>query len=183
MSMVVGGLYDFCVHTLALFREVFTTRSFGWGVKLAERSKIVFKLDVLAAVLGLGYIVGLKYGAIICAGSLVSWWVFIPLVNHIGGASFHALPAEVLFTQYVRPIGIGAIAAAGIIGILKSSGVIVQAFGTGIKGIFKRKSGSLESSSNRTDRDLPMTLVFAGMVLVAIVVFLFFRLSVFCSGT
>ncbi|HPT00466.1 MAG: OPT oligopeptide transporter protein [Candidatus Aminicenantes bacterium ADurb.Bin508] len=183
MSMVVGGLYDFCVHTLALFREVFTTRSFGWGVKLAERSKIVFKLDVLAAVLGLGYIVGLKYGAIICAGSLVSWWVFIPLVNHIGGASFHALPAEVLFTQYVRPIGIGAIAAAGIIGILKSSGVIVQAFGTGIKGIFKRKSGSLESSSNRTDRDLPMTLVFAGMVLVAIVVFLFFRLSVLSGAS
>jgi len=172
-SMIVGGLYDFAVYSLGLFKEVFTTRVFGWGQQLANKAKMVFKLDVLAAVFGLGYIVGLKYGTIIAAGSFVSWWVFIPLVNFFGGDKIAGLSPELIFSTYVRHIGIGAIAAAGIIGILKSSKVIYQAFGMGIKGIFTKHEENKEDL--RTDKDLKMTTIVMGIIIMSLLIFLFFR--------
>ncbi|MDP4115409.1 MAG: OPT/YSL family transporter, partial [Bacteroidota bacterium] len=138
VSGLIGGIYDFIVASFGWWSEVFTSRVFPIGEELANKTKLVFKMNVGAAVMGLGYIVGLKYAAIICAGSFVSWYVLIPIVSYIGGgltaplgASATTLikdmPAEDIFRFYVRHIGIGGIAMAGIIGIIKSSKIIGSA--------------------------------------------------------
>jgi len=135
---LIGGIYDFVIATFGLWAEVFSTRVIPIGQALADKAKIVFKLNVGAAVLGLGYIIGLKYAAIICAGSFVGWYVIIPVINYFAdgqtlavGTNITALianmSAEQIFTYYVRPIGIGGIAMAGIIGIIRSSNIIKSA--------------------------------------------------------
>ncbi len=174
ISMLVGGIYDFLILSVGFFKEVFSTRVLGFGQSLANKAKLVFKVDVLASVMGLGYIVGLKYGAIIAAGSFVSWWVFIPLANFFGGDKIASLSPELIFSNYVRHIGIGAIAAAGIIGIIKSSKVIYQAFGMGIKGIFKKHETGSKGES-RTEKDLKMTTIVMGIILLSLLIFLFFK--------
>ena len=131
VSGLIGGLYDFIVATFGWWSEVFSSRVLPFGQALADKTKLVFKINIGAAVTGLGYIIGLKYSAIICAGSFVSWYVLIPIVAFIGdglgmplGANvtkiIHDMSAEEIFRNYVRHIGIGGIAMAGIIGIIKS---------------------------------------------------------------
>ncbi|MFA7140422.1 MAG: OPT/YSL family transporter, partial [Proteiniphilum sp.] len=136
-SGLIGGIFDFCFSTFRLWSEEITTRIIPAGAVLADKFKMVFKFNVSALIFSFGYLVGLRYALIITVGSLLSWLVLIPLVNEIGvlGAAtggginpFAALSAEEIFATYVRPIGIGAIAMAGIIGIIKSSGVIGTAF-------------------------------------------------------
>ena len=135
ISGIIGGIYDFIIATFGWWNEVFTTRVVPWGAELAEKSKIVFKMNVGAAVMGLGYIIGLKYSAIIAAGSFVGWFVLIPLINYftpgmaepVGNniiALIGSMSAEEIFANYIRPVGIGGIAMAGIIGILRSSGIV-----------------------------------------------------------
>ena len=118
----IGGLYDFAVSTFGLWTESLSTRMTGWGEMLASKFKLVFSINTSAAVLGLGYIIGLKYAAVICAGSFFVWWVLLPLLGSVPG--MEAADPQMLFTDYGRNIGIGAIAMAGMIGIVKSWGVI-----------------------------------------------------------
>ena len=188
-SMVIGGIFDFMVHTVGAYSEVFTTRIFAFGRALSDKARLVFKMDVLSAVLGLGYIIGLKYTMIIAAGSLLSWFLLVPVIYYfgqfipaeiVGNASklISAMSAEEVFRNYVRFIGIGAIAMAGIIGILKSSKIIVQAFGMGFKQIVRKPGAGAEAAEPRTQRDLHMRFVILGLLLAVAVIFVFFSFSV-----
>ncbi len=184
-SGIIGGVFDFCFSTFRLWSEEITTRIIPAGALLAERFKMVLKFNVSALIFSFGYLVGLRYALIITVGSLLSWLVLVPLVNEIGTLAaavggginpFAALSAEAIFTTYVRPIGIGAIAMAGIIGIIKSSGVIGSAFklATG-KNI---STGSEQAHVKRTDRDLKMSFVALFLFLTLIAVFLFLLFGV-----
>lgn len=187
ISGLIGGVYDFIIATFGWWSEVFTTRVFPLGQQLADKTKLVFKMNVGAAVMGLGYIVGLKYSAIIAAGSFVSWYVLIPIVYHIGGSATVPLGANVtkligdmsaeeIFRNYVRHIGIGGIAMAGIIGIIRSSKIISSAFSLAAKEIF----GGVKSANNtlRTQKDLPMIVIVGGILITAVLIFLFFLFGV-----
>lgn len=187
VSGLIGGIYDFIIATFGWWSEVFTTRVFAFGEKLAQDFKLVFKLNVGAAVMGLGYIVGLKYAAIIVAGSFVSWYLLVPLISYIGagltepfgtGASklISAMSAEDIFRQYVRHIGIGGIAMAGIIGIIRSSKIIRDAISLGVKEIFEKKDGS--NNKLRTQIDLSMKTIIIGLIATAILLFVFFQFGV-----
>ena len=161
-SGLVGGLYDFIVGTFGWWTENFSTRLAGWGAVLAEKYKLVFKVNTGAAVLGLGYIIGLPYATIICAGSFLVWFVIVPLIGYFAPGMTQAvgdgvsltiglMSPEDIFAVYARPLGIGGIAMAGIIGILRSSGIIgraVKLAGTELTG--KRTSAIDEP---RTQRD------------------------------
>ncbi len=187
VSGLIGGIYDFIIATFGWWNEVFTTRVFEAGNMLAEKTKLVFKINVGSAVLGLGYIVGLKYAAIICAGSFIGWYMIIPIINYFApgitipiGANItklvSAMSAEEIFRAYVRPIGIGGIAMAGVIGIIRSSKIVKSAFGLAVKEIFGKHEGKQEVL--RTQRDLPMGIIVGGILLVAIIVFVFFLFGV-----
>jgi putative OPT family oligopeptide transporter len=187
VSGLIGGLYDFIIATFGWWSETFTTRVFGFGEMLADKFKLVFRLNVGAAVMGLGYIVGLKYAAIIVAGSFVSWYLLVPVISYIGagltepfgtGAAklISAMSAEEIFRQYVRHIGIGGIAMAGIIGIIRSSKIIRDAISLGIKEIFEKKDAS--NSSVRTQLDLSMKTIVIGLIATAILLLLFFHFGV-----
>ena len=187
VSGAIGGLYDFIIATFGWWSEVFTTRVFGFGEMLADKFKLVFRLNLGAAVMGLGYIVGLKYSAIIAAGSFLSWYLLIPVISFIGsgltetfgtGATklISAMSAEEIFRQYVRHVGIGGIAMAGIIGIIRSSRIIRDAISLGFKEIFEKKH--VNNTQLRTQRDLPMKIIIVGIVLTAILLLVFFYMGV-----
>ena len=187
VSGLIGGAYDFIIATFGWWSETFTTRVFGFGEMLADKFKLVFRLNVGAAVMGLGYIVGLKYSAIIAAGSFVSWYLIVPIVSYIGagltepfgtGATklIAAMSAEEIFRQYVRHVGIGGIAMAGIIGIIRSSKIIRDAITLGFKEIFEKKDGSKQTA--RTQRDLSMKIIISGLVITSILLFVFFQMGV-----
>lgn len=187
VSGLIGGVYDFIIATFGWWSEVFTTRVFAFGEKLAQDFKLVFKLNVGAAVMGLGYIVGLKYAAIIVAGSFVSWYLIVPIIAYIGAGLtepfgtnatklISAMSAEEIFKQYVRHIGIGGIAMAGIIGIIRSSKIIRDAISLGIKEIFEKKDGS--NNTLRTQLDLSMKTIVIGLIATAILLFVFFQFGV-----
>ena len=184
VSGLIGGLFDFCFSAFRLWSEEITTRIVPMGQVLADKVKMVLKFNVSALIFSFGYLVGLRYALIITVGSLLSWLVFIPLVNEIGALSAHlsgginffaAMSAEQLFKLYVRPIGIGAIAMAGIIGIIKSSGVIGSAFklALGIGG----KAHS-EEKVERTQKDLKMSFVMLLLFLTLVAIFIFLIIGV-----
>jgi putative OPT family oligopeptide transporter len=191
VAAAVGGVFDFLILHFGAWAEVFTSRSVPFLKLLADKARLVFRLDVLASILGLGYIIGLKYAAVICAGSFLSWFLLVPVIGHFGtgltavvppvtagdGALISSMAAEAIFRSYVRHIGIGAIAAAGIIGILRSWRVIAKAFGLGLAELTGRKVAHADASE-RTDRDLSMRTVMGGLVVVALALFAFFRLGV-----
>jgi len=180
---LIGGIYDFIIATFGWWSEVFTSRVIPMGAELADKAKIVFKMNIGAAVTGLGYIVGLKYSAIICAGSFLAWYVLIPVAYHFAdgqtiavGANITTLlkdmSAEEIFRNYIRQIGIGGIAMAGVIGIIRSSNIIKTAFSLAVKEIFLNKN--LTAETKRTQRDLPMSIIGIGIVVTAILLFIFF---------
>lgn len=191
LAGLVGGLYDFIVATFGWWNENFTSRVVGWGETLADKAKLVFKVNTGAAVLGLGYIVGLKYAAIITFGSLSVWWIIVPgmallfpdtVLNQWDPSITTAvgdMSPEQIFRAYAKSIGIGGIAMAGLIGIWKSRGIILNAVkgigGTGDSG----KTVQASASVPRTDRDLSMKIITFGTVITIILTFLFFYLGVF----
>ena len=187
VSGLIGGVYDFVIATFGWWSEVFTSRVFEFGDALADKFKLVFRINVGSAVMGLGYIVGLKYAAIICAGSFVSWYLLVPVISYIGGGLtevfgtgadklISAMSAEEIFRQYVRHVGIGGIAMAGIIGIIRSSGIIKSAISLGFKEIFEKKH--VNETQLRTQRDLPMKIIVVGIVFTAILLLVFFYMGV-----
>lgn len=184
---LIGGIYDFIIATFGWWSEVFTTRVIPAGEMIADKFKIVFKMNVGAAVMGLGYIIGLKYAAIICAGSFVSWFVLIPIVSHFAegqtlavGANVTKLlsdmSAEEIFRNYIRQVGIGGIAMAGVIGIIRSSKIIKDAFGLAIRELTGKQTEI--SATKRTQRDLSMKIILIGILLTAVVIFVFFQFGV-----
>ncbi len=181
----IGGLYDFLVATLGAWAETISTTVMGWGQAVADKAKVVLKMNTGAAVLGLGYIIGLKYAFIITCGSLLVWLVIIPLMNLIWGGqvidlmgtgvtmTIGEMAPEQIFKDYARHIGIGGIATAGIIGIIKSFGVIKSAASLAVNE-FRRKSGTLDEKAIRTEEDLPMKTIVFGVVIALLLVFAFF---------
>ena len=182
---LVGGLYDFVIATFGAWSETVSTTVMGWGQVLADKAKMVLKLNTGAAVLGLGYIIGLKYAFIICCGSLLVWLVIIPLMNLIWGGqvidlmgtgiltTIGEMAPEQIFKDYARHIGIGGIATAGIIGIVKSFGVIKSAAGLAVNE-FRRKPGAAEQKPARTEEDLPMKTLVWGIAIGLLAIFAFF---------
>lgn len=189
---LVGGLYDFLLSTFGWWAEVLKTDILPWGAALAEKAKLVFRVNTGAAVLGLGYIVGLKYSTIICAGSLLVWWVIIPLMGALFPDTVLALgdpnittpvgamSADTIFTTYARHIGIGGIAMAGVIGIVRSWGVIKGAVGLASRELGGKRSAAQgqEQAVARTDRDLSMKFILIASVIALAATFLFFYLGV-----
>lgn len=185
---LIGGLYDFIVATFGWWNENFTTRICGFGDMLAEKAKLVFKVNTGAAVLGLGYIVGLKYASIICFGSLAVWWLIIPGMSLLFGdqvlnmwnpditMTVGAMSPEMIFKEYAKSIGIGGIAMAGVIGIVKSWSIIKSAVGLAAKEM-KGKS-NVEVNVKRTQRDISMKIIAIGSIITIIVIFLFFFFDV-----
>lgn len=182
---LIGGLYDFAVATFGLWNENFTTRCMQWGTTLADKAKLVFKINTGAAVLGMGYIVGFKYSLIICLGSVAVWWIIIPLIAAIwpdlnvssGSEVITAASAspEQIFA-YAKSIGIGGIAMAGIIGIIKSWGIIKGAVSLAAQEMKGKNEGGKQVE--RTQRDLSMKIVAIGSVITLIAIFLFFYLDI-----
>ncbi len=185
----VGGLYDFIVSTFGWWNENFTSRVVGWGEQLADQAKLVFKINTGAAVLGLGYIIGLKYALYICFGSLAVWWLIVPgmsilfsdTVLNVGGSAVTMavgqMSPEEIFKTYARSIGIGGIAMAGVIGIVKSWGIIKSAVGLAAKEI-QGGAASQTSDTVRTNRDLSFKFIGIGSLVAILATFIFFWLGV-----
>ena len=185
VASVVGGLYDFLVTTFGFWKEAFSTKVLPGFDFLANSYRIEFRMNILAAVTGLGYIIGLKYAAIIAAGSFLSWFLLVPVISYIGqglvapigtGVTklISEMDAQAIYFTYVRHIGIGGIAMAGIIGIVKSSKIIGGAFKLAAAEIFGKKEHSVNSNAERTDRDIPMGTVVSLIVVVLLSLFVFF---------
>lgn len=194
---LIGGLYDFIIATFGAWSETFTSRVLPFGETLANKAKLLFSVNVGAAVLGLGYIVGLKYAAIICAGSALVWFIIIPLLPFLGDSllgsinpapylengklalagGIDAASPELIFTEMARHIGIGGIAMAGIIGIIRSWPIIKSAVGLASKEL---KGGNKDAAKidKRTQRDLPMKIISIGVIVALLATFIFFYLGV-----
>jgi putative OPT family oligopeptide transporter len=188
VSGLIGGLFDFIFSAFGTWSEVITSRMIGIGQTLSDKLKMVFKVDISAMVFGLGYIIGLKYAAIITAGSFLSWFVFVPLVHEVGqylnsplGATASKLISQMtpeeIFRNYVRPIGIGGIAMAGIIGIIRSSGIIAGAFSLAFREIAHHKKNA-KAKILRTQTDIRMLWIAVLILLTIIMIFAFFFLGV-----
>lgn len=186
---IIGGLYDFIVASFGWWQENISTRIIDAGVLLADKAKVVLKVNIGAAMLGLGFIIGLKYTLIICAGSFLVWLVIIPLMSvffndmvlNLGSntitATVGSMSAETIFTTYARHIGIGGIATAGIIGIIKSWGIIKGAAGLAVAEL-KGKGKTAQTIEVRTQRDIPMKIVAIGIIVTLLITFLFFYMGV-----
>ena len=195
VSGLIGGLYDFVVSTFGLWADTLSTRITAWGAHAASQFKTVFKINTSAAVLGLGYIVGLKYAAFICAGSFLVWFVVVPMVGSLEG-SFDAarlvallgitnegllanpqdiFTPENLFAYIGKPLGIGGIAMAGIIGIIKQAGIIKSSLGMAVNELKGKKEGAEEK---RTDKDISMRTILAVLIAVLVTTLVFFRVGV-----
>ncbi len=200
VSGLIGGLYDFLVSTFGTWSDTISTTVLGIGRTVADKAKVLLKVNTSAAVLGLGYIIGLKYAFVICCGSLLVWLVIIPLMNLIWGGqvidlmhtgvtmTIGEMSPDQIFKDYARHIGIGGIATAGIIGIIKSFGVIKSAVGLAVSEFGKSPStpstpstGSGTGATNsgtrataRTEQDLPMKTIVFGIVIALLAIFAFF---------
>lgn len=184
VSGLIGGVFDFAFSAVGLWAEVITSRMVHIGDILADKLKIVVRFNVSAMIFGLGYIIGLRYSAIIVAGSMLSWYVLVPLFSTIGAGltlplgatatkTIAAMTAEEIFFNYVRQIGIGGIAMAGIIGIIKSSKIIAGAFSLAYREILHHKSDAGPIVA-RTQTDIKMLFVVLLILLTALLIFAFF---------
>jgi len=188
LAGIIGGLYDFIIATFGTWAETFTSRVLPFGTEIASKAKVVFKINVGAAVLGLGYIVGLKYATIICAGSALIWFVIVPVMPLLDDSMLQLLnpgftgvlsdlSPEIIFKTFARHIGIGGIAMAGIIGIIKSRSIIKSAIGLA-SSEFKGKGTVLSAEMKRTQRDISMKIIVIGVIIALFATFIFFYFGV-----
>lgn len=188
LAGLIGGLYDFVVATFGWWNENFTSRFCSLGEDIAEKAKLVFKVNTGAAVFGLGYIIGLKYAFIICLGSLAVWWVIVPGMALVFGdqvlnqwdptisTAVGAMSPEEIFRYYGKSIGIGGIAMAGIIGIIKSWGIIKSAVSLASKEM--KGKGHDGKQQIRTQRDISFKVIAIGTIVTLILTFIFFWFGV-----
>ena len=189
LAGIVGGLYDFIVATFGWWNENFTSRVVEWGQSLADQAKLVFKINTGAAVLGLGYIIGFKYALIITLGSLSVWWLIVPSLSLLFGSevlnqwdpsittAVGDMSPEQIFKAYGKSIGIGGIAMAGIIGIIKSWGIIKGAVSLAAKEM-KGSGEGAAVAQQRTERDLPFRFIAIASIVTIVITFLFFWFGV-----
>ncbi|MBD5317357.1 MAG: oligopeptide transporter, OPT family [Bacteroides sp.] len=173
IASLIGGIYDYIVATFGFWAETVTTTATQWGTTLAEKTKLVVSCNTGAALLGLGYIVGLKYAFVIFAGSIFVWWIVIPLMGTYGNAEIAAMAPGDIFSNYARMIGIGGIAMAGVIGIIKSWPIIRQAVGLAAREL----SGAQQAAKPvrwQTDISMKHIVVFIAIALVAVFLFFWF---------
>ena len=175
IASLIGGVYDYLVATFGWWAETVTSAVTSWGTALADKTKLVVSCNTGAALLGLGYIVGLKYAFVIFAGSIFVWWIIIPLLGTYGSPEFQAMAPQALFSDYARMIGIGGIAMAGVIGIIKSWPIITQAVGLAGREF---KGGGDQKKQIRWQMDISMKSIVFYIVIALVVVFLFFWLGV-----
>ena len=179
LAGLIGGIYDFCLSTFGWWSEILTTRILPFGAAVATKAKMVFSVYTGSAVLGLGFIIGLKYSMIICAGSLFVWFIIIPLLPHIGvDPAIAAMQPEQIFTDYARHIGIGGIAMAGLIGIWNSRKIITGALGLAAQELGNKGGDASKANVERTQRDISMKYVAMGVIFALILTFLFFYIGV-----
>ena len=173
VASLVGGIYDYIVTTFGFWSEVVTTTAYSWGQALADKFKFVFSCNTGAAVLGLGYIVGLKYAFVIFAGSIFVWWFIIPLMGTYGAEEIVAMSPQQIFAEYARMIGIGGIAMAGIIGIVKSRSIIGQAVGLAARELKGQQTGA-KTIRWQTDISMKHIAYFTAIALVGVFLFFWF---------
>lgn len=188
LAGLVGGLYDFSVATFGWWNETVTSRMIGFGETIADKAKLVFKVNTGAAILGLGYIIGLKYAFIICMGSLAVWWLIVPgmvllfpdtVLNQWDPSvvvTVGSMSAEEIFKNYARSIGIGGIAMSGVIGIVKSWGIIKSAVSLASREI--KGKGASQEEAIRTQRDISFKIIAFGSITTLVITFLFFYFGV-----
>ena len=192
---LIGGLYDFVVSTFGAWVSGLSTQMLGAGKLLAAKFKLTFGLNTSAAVLGLGYIIGLKYALIIAAGSALVWFFIVPLVGSMEGAVYAgefvamlgitdseilANPSliftpENLYTYIGRPVGIGGIAMAGLIGIVRQAGIIKSALSLAVSEFSGKKTATDEP---RTQRDIAMKHILTILIATLAATFFFFQFGV-----
>jgi putative OPT family oligopeptide transporter len=183
-SGAIALIYDFILNSLGWWQEVIASTTFSWGQQLADKAKLTFSLDNESALLGIGFFTGLRYAAIITAGSFFAWFVCIPVIYYLAG-DHHMLvngkdillanaPISAVFREYVRHIGIGMLAMAGIIGLLSMSKVVSNVVKTVIAGLLTRNSDT-QQSLQRTQKDIPMPLIVSGIVVIMLLFTLFFH--------
>lgn len=179
-ATAVAGVYDFLVTTFQTWKEYLDFQFVPVVKTLADRARMVFSFDAISFVLGLGYVMGIRSAIVFCAGGIFSNFVLTPLFwftgSHMTAAVYPgtvpiaAMTATQIYRNYVRFIGVGAIASAGIVGVLKSLRVIAGAFGIALRTF---TSGGAETQE-RTDRDVPMIGILLGIVAGAIAAAFFF---------
>ena len=175
VASLIGGIYDYIVATFGWWAETVQTTAASWGQTVAEKTKLVLSCNTGAALLGLGYIVGLKYAFVIFAGSVFVWWVVIPLLGTYGSPEFQAMVPDALFSEYARKMGIGGLAMAGVIGIVKSWPIICQAVGLAGREF---KGGAKAAAEMRWQLDISMKQVVFFILIALVAVFLFFWFGV-----
>ena len=173
-ATLISGVYDFFVTTFQVWKEFVDLQFVPVVRSLNERARVVFSFDAIGFILGLGYVMGLRSSMILCAGGLLTNFVLVPVIwffgSHLDSAVYPAsipishMTAVQIYRSYVRFIGVGAIATAGIFGILKSLRIVAGSFGIALR-VFRQ--GEM-ATQERTDRDMSMVAIFLGVVLGAI---------------
>ena len=173
-ATAVAGVYDFLVTTFQVWKEYIDFRFVSAVRMLSERARMAFNFDAIGFILGLGYVIGLRSSLILCAGGVLSNLVLVPLIwfvgSHLDSAVYPAaipiakMTAVAIYRNYVRFIGVGAIATAGIFGIVKSLRIVAGSFGIALRVFRKGEAPTTE----RTDRDMSMAAILLGVVLGAI---------------
>lgn len=171
VASLIGGIYDYLVATFGWWAEMVTSMASTAGQVLAEKTKLVLSCNTGAALLGLGYIVGLKYAFVIFAGSIFVWWIIIPLMGTYGSPELVSMSSDALFKDYARLIGIGGIAMAGVIGIIKSWPIIQQAVGLAGREL---KGGASSVKEQRWQMDISMKHIVFFIVIALVAVLIFF---------
>lgn len=173
IASLIGGIYDYIVATFGWWAETIESTAATWGQVMAEKVKLVLSCNTGAALLGLGYIVGLKYAFVIFAGSIFVWWIIIPLMGTYGSPEFALMDPDALFKNYARLIGIGGIAMAGVIGIIKSWPIIAQAIGLAGREL-KGKATGIKEQRWQMDISMKHIVFFIILALVAVILFFWF---------
>jgi putative OPT family oligopeptide transporter len=179
-ATAIAGVYDFFVTTFHVWKEYLDFQFVPVMRNLADKGRMVFSFDAIGFIMGLGYVMGLRSSLLFCAGSVLTSFVLVPLIWYIGSHTDITLyPATIpiakmtavqIYRNYVRFIGVGAIAAAGIIGILKSLRVVAGSFGIALHAFRHGEAAHTE----RTDRDIPVLSLLLGVVLSSVAVAIFF---------
>jgi putative OPT family oligopeptide transporter len=173
-ATAIAGVYDFFVTTFHVWKEFVDFQFLPAFQALSDRAKVVFNFDAIAFILGLGYVMGLRSSMILCAGGVLSNFVLVPLVWMIGRHTdisvypgtmpIAQMTAAGIFRGYVRFVGVGAIATAGIFGILKSMRIVAGSFGVALRAF----RGGEAVSGERTDRDIPVMAILLGVIVSAL---------------